>query len=140
MQADHERWLTFTMDDTTYCLPVDTVREVTLWNRPEPVPDAPPQAWGVINLRGDIVTVLDGQSLLGIPQKEPDDDTRVLTIEVDQEVIGFVVDSVHEIVLLDPAKVEAPVTPQAFMKGTCYHKNDLLVLLTLEDVHEQLGR
>ncbi len=122
-------WLTFSLDDTVYCLPVHQIREVTPWHRPEPVPSAPGIVEGIINLRGDIVTVVDGRALLGLAETEPGDDTRIMTLELPGETLGLTVDNVREIIDVDPAQIEPPPHAQPAILGTVQMDDMLVVAL-----------
>lgn len=122
-------WLTFSLDETLYCIPVSHIREVSPWSRPEPVPAAPAIVEGIINQRGDIVTVISGRRLLALDEAQSDDDTRIMTLELGQEVIGMTVDRVREIIELKESDIEPPPTPQAVLQGTCQVGEELVVAL-----------
>lgn len=60
------------------------------------MPGAPSFVLGIINLRGNVVTVLDGRHRFGLPPKEPDDASRVIVVDAFEKVVGLLVDSVSK--------------------------------------------
>lgn len=129
-----QKWLTFRLDETCYCLPVRQVREVAHFQPPEPVPGAPAVVSGIINQRGDVVTVLDGRALLGLAAQEATDDSRIMTLELEHEVVGVVVDQVQEIIELDSAEIEPPPEAQRLILGTYQQGDSLLVALNPDQI------
>ena len=72
------------------------------------VPKTPPYIKGVINLRGDIIPVMELRTRLDIPEIEKDDDTRIIIIDVNKISYGIIVDSVSEVIEIDEAQIESP--------------------------------
>ena len=100
------QWVTFKLDDEVYGINVMQVQEVVRLPEIAPVPGAPMYVMGIINLRGNVVTVIDTRQRFGLSQKEPDDSTRIVITEVDKQVIGILVDSVAEVVNLSTSEIE----------------------------------
>lgn len=100
------QWVTFKLDDEIYGINVMQVQEVVRLPEIAPVPGAPMSVMGIINLRGNVVTVIDTRQRFGLSQKEPDDATRIIITEVDKQVIGILVDSVAEVVNLSTSEIE----------------------------------
>ncbi|GGO77117.1 chemotaxis protein CheW [Marinobacterium nitratireducens] len=131
----YHQWATFKVDDELFGIDVMQVKEVLRFSEITPVPGAEHFILGIINLRGNVVTVIDTRRLFGLPDTDVSDETRVIVVEFnDQEVIGLVVDSVDEVINLPQNEVErAPnvsgdETSRRFVQGVCYH-NDLLIIL-----------
>ena len=101
------QWVTFRLGDETYAINVMQVQEVLRMTEIAPVPGAPDFVLGIINLRGNVVTVIDARARIGLPSKEFDDDTRIVIIEAGPQVVGIVVDSVAEVMYVKEAEVEA---------------------------------
>ena len=132
------QWVTFQLEEETYGINVMQVREVLRYSEIAPVPGAPSYVIGIINLRGNVVTVIDTRRLFGLPPVPTDDDTRIIVIEYnEQEVIGIVVDSVDEVINLPQNDVDrAPSvssdeSTRRFVQGVCYHNNVLIILLDI---------
>ncbi len=134
----YHQWATFRVDDELYGIDVMQVKEVLRFSEITPVPGADTSILGIINLRGNVVTVIDTRQMFGLPMVPYDDDTRVIVVEFnEQEVIGLVVDSVDEVINLPHNDVDrAPSvsgddSTKRFVQGVCYHNNILIILLDL---------
>ncbi|HIV16167.1 MAG TPA: chemotaxis protein CheW [Candidatus Avisuccinivibrio pullicola] len=130
------RWVTFQLDREIYGVNVMQVREVLRYSDIAPVPGAPAYVLGIINLRGNVVTVIDTRMRFGLPSAEITDNTRIMIIESEKQVIGILVDSVAEVVDLDTADIDD--TPNVgteesakFICGVCNRNNELLILIDL---------
>ena len=98
--ARHAKVLLFTLAGHLHCAFLGSVREVVPLKPMTPLPGAPAQVCGLINLRGTIVTVLDAtMSEYGVPSSGPT--ASILLVELGTRVAGVVVDQVHDIGLLD---------------------------------------
>lgn len=127
------RWVTFSLDGETYGVNVMQVQEVLKLTEVAPVPGAPDYVLGIINLRGNVVTVVDTRRLFGLPPRDSDDATRIVILEVDGQVVGILVDSVAEVFELDPSRVETAPTVGSeegsrYIQGV-YSQDDRLVVL-----------
>ena len=92
------QWVTFKLDNETYGINVMRVQEVLRYTEIAPVPGAPSYVLGIINLRGNVVTVIDTRQRFGLDTVEVSDNTRIVIIEADKQVVGIMVDSVAEVV------------------------------------------
>ena len=102
------RWVTFQLEKEVYGVNVMQVQEVLRYTEIAPVPGAPDYVLGIINLRGNVVTIIDTRMRFGLSPAEITDNTRIIIIEVDKQVVGILVDKVSEVVDLyqheiDPA-------------------------------------
>ena len=92
------QWVTFRLEEERYGINVMQVQEVLRMTEIAPVPGAPDYVLGIINLRGNVVTVMDTRKRFGLMPTEPDDATRIVIIEADEQVVGILVDSVAEVI------------------------------------------
>lgn len=99
--------VTFRLKDETYGINVMQVQEVLRVSEIAPVPGAPPYVLGIVNLRGNVVTVIDTRSRFGLPTTELSDASRIVIIESEEQVVGILVDSVAEVVELGEADIDA---------------------------------
>ncbi|GGB92861.1 chemotaxis protein CheW [Marinobacterium zhoushanense] len=134
----YHQWATFRVDNELYGIDVMQVKEVLRYSEITPVPGADASVLGIINLRGNVVTVIDTRQMFRMPRAQPDDETRVIVVEFNEsEVIGLVVDSVDEVLNLPQNDVDrAPnasgeETSKRFVQGVCYHNGLLIILLDL---------
>lgn len=102
---------------------------------------APDYVRGIINLRGEIVTVIDLRQKFGIETEEINENMRVVIVESQGENIGLLVDRIDDIVIADPKLIEPPpsnvsgVTGE-FFTGILKTENSLITIL---DIHNLLS-
>ena len=130
------QWVTFRLDQETYGINVMQVQEVLRVSEIAPVPGAPGYVLGIVNLRGNVVTVIDTRKRFGLPPKEVDDATRIVIIEVEGQVIGVLVDSVAEVLDLRASAIE--IAPNVgndesakYIQGVASINGELLILIDL---------
>jgi purine-binding chemotaxis protein CheW len=130
------QWVTFQLEEETYGINVMQVREVLRYTEIAPVPGAPDYVLGIINLRGNVVTVIDTRSRFGLMQGEITDNTRIIVIESERQVIGILVDSAAEVVYLRSSEIDT--TPSVgtdesskFIQGVSNRDGKLLILVDL---------
>ena len=130
------QWVTFQLEEETYGINVMQVREVLRYTEIAPVPGAPDYVLGIINLRGNVVTVIDTRSRFGLMPGETSDNTRIIVIESERRVIGILVDSVAEVVYLRSSEIDT--TPSVgtdesskFIQGVSNRDGKLLILVDL---------
>ena len=131
------RWVTFQLEKEVYGVNVMQVQEVLRYTEIAPVPGAPDYVLGIINLRGNVVTIIDTRMRFGLSPAEITDNTRIIIIEVDKQVVGILVDRVSEVVDLyqheiDPAPNVGIDANSKFIKGVCYRNDCLMILIDLE--------
>lgn len=131
------QWVTFRLENETYGVNVMQVQEVLRYSDIAPVPGAPSYVLGIINLRGNVVTVIDTRARFGLMPDEITDNTRVVIIESNKQVIGILVDSVAEVVYMKASEIEpAPNVgtddSAKFIRGVCNRDNELLILVDLD--------
>lgn len=130
------QWVTFKLENETYGVNVMQVQEVLRYTEIAPVPGAPDYVLGIINLRGNVVTVIDTRLKFGLMPAEVTDSSRIIIIEAEKQVVGILVDSVAEVVYLkaseiDPAPSVGTEESARFIQGVSNRKEDLLILVDL---------
>ena len=130
------QWVTFWLGDECYGVNVMQVQEVLRITEIAPVPGAPDYVIGIINLRGNVVTIIDMRSRFGLKPKQADDDSRIIILESDDQVIGMLVDGVREVVDLRASAIDS--TPHVgngesskYIQGVRSKNKELLILLDL---------
>lgn len=131
------QWVTFRLDNETYGINVMQVQEVLRHTEIAPVPGAPGYVLGIVNLRGNVVTVIDTRQRFGLMPAEVTDQTRIVIIEAERQVVGILVDSVAEVVYLRQSEIEtAPHVGNdesaKFIQGVCNKNDELLILVDLD--------
>jgi purine-binding chemotaxis protein CheW len=95
--AAETKIVVFRVGQQEYAVSIGAVKEVGPWTQPVPIPEAPPLVEGVINLRGDIIPVIDLGRLFHTARLKAPEDSRTIVMEVDGQQAGFVVDDVTEV-------------------------------------------
>ncbi len=136
------QWVTFALDQESYGINVMQVQEVLPMTEIAPVPGAPSYVMGIINLRGNVVTVIDTRMRFGLTQKEPGEENRIVVIETEDQVAGVLVDSVAEVPYVRESQIDtAPNAGNAdasrYIHGVVSQEDALLILI---DVNRLLNR
>ena len=132
----HRQCVTFRLDEEVYGINVMLVQEVLRVTDIAPVPGAPGYVVGIINLRGNVVTVIDTRMRFGLPTREMDDTTRIVIIEAEKQTVGIVVDSVAEVVDIYSNEIESAPNvgndeTARYIEGVVSRRDDLLILVDL---------
>ena len=135
------QWVTFHLENEKYGIKVMQVQEVLRMTEIAPVPGAPHYVIGIINLRGSVVTVIDTRRRFNLPDVETDDETRIVIVEANNNVVGILVDSVAEVVDLKVSEIEtAPNVgndeSSKYIQGVSSREDELLILV---DVNKLLS-
>jgi len=132
----HRQCVTFRLDEETYGINVMLVQEVLRITEIAPVPGAPSYVIGIINLRGNVVTVIDTRMRFGLSTKEMDDATRIVIIETEAQTVGIIVDSVAEVVDIYAEEIESAPNvgndeTARYIEGVVSRDDVLLILIDL---------
>ncbi|MFD2112965.1 chemotaxis protein CheW [Thiorhodococcus fuscus] len=135
-QGPSSAFVTFSLAEETYAIDVLQVQEVLKLTDIAPVPGVPDFILGIINLRGDVVTVIDARRRMALPDREPDDASRIVIIDVDNQNVGILVDAVAEVVQISPDAVDpAPAVgndqTSRFILGVTSTAEGLTILIDL---------
>lgn len=136
IQGQHEV-LTFTLGAEEYAIDILSVQEIRGYDRVTAIANAPPFIKGVINLRGDIVPIIDLRIKFNLGHVSYDQFTVVIILNVRQRVVGVVVDAVSDVVSLAVADIKPP--PQlssaldlTYLKGVATYGERMLILVDIE--------
>jgi purine-binding chemotaxis protein CheW len=142
-QMDTAQFLTFKLGDEVFALNIGKVREVLDFTSVTKVPQTPDFMRGVINLRGNVVPVVDMRLKFGLSQTEKTVNTCIIIteIEVDREktVVGAMADSVQEVLDLEPEQIEPPprigskLNIESIM-GMGKHNDQFIIILNIDKV------
>jgi purine-binding chemotaxis protein CheW len=100
--------IAFALGNEQYALETRYVREVVRLTDCTPLPGAPPFLLGVLNLRGDILAVMDLRSFFGIAEQAPTDLSRVLVLGAERAELGLLADAAYEVRSLRADEVLEP--------------------------------
>jgi len=137
------QYLTFRLEDEIFALDVAQVREVLDMSTITKVPGTPDFMRGVINVRGNVVPVMDLRVKFGMSRTESSVDTRIIVMEIlmDREVtvLGTLADSVNEVIDLNASQIEPPPNigmrwRTEFIRGIGKRNDMFIILLDIDRV------
>lgn len=129
--------VTFTISHEEFGLDILRVQEIIRTMEITRVPRAPEFVEGVINLRGKVIPIIDLRRRFGMESKKHDSHTRIIVVEIHSMVVGFVVDSVSEVLRISSSTVEPPPAVVAgveseYISGVGKLQDRLLILIDLD--------
>lgn len=125
----------FQLGAEEYAVPITSVQEIIMVQQGTRIPHAPSFVEGVINLRGHIIPVIDGRKKFKLDNHSNNrtSDTRIMVLEIDEEMMGLIVDSVSEVIHLSAKDIEPPPiemdSENNFLWGVGKYNDRLLILL-----------
>lgn len=130
------RWVTFRLAEEIYGINVMQVQEVLRMTEIAPVPGAPSSVLGIINLRGNVVTVVDTRELFGLMREDVTDQTRIMIVECNKIIVGLLVDSVAEVVNLQNTDIDSAPNigneeNSKYIQGVYSKNGEILILVDL---------
>jgi purine-binding chemotaxis protein CheW len=116
------------------------VQEIIRMTNITKIPQSSNYVKGIINLRGRIIVVINLNVIMGMESKEHDENTRIIIADIGETVMGFIVDSVSEVIRLPQSNVEqAPAViankiGTEYVRGVGKMEDRLLILLDLDKI------
>ena len=102
------RFLTFTLEDNVYGLPIRFVIEIIGIHTATKVPETPDFVKGIINLRGRIIPLIDVRLKFGKEEIPYDERTCIIVIDVNSVALGLIVDKVDDVLTLEDDQIALP--------------------------------
>ncbi len=134
--ADTIQVVSFKLGSEEYGVDIAQVQEINRMVAITHVPRAPQFMEGVINLRGQLIPIIDLRTRFGMPRAENTKNTRIVVTEVGTKRVGMVVDSVSEVLRLPVAQIEAAPdmitgVDTEYIRGVGKIEDRLIILLDL---------
>jgi purine-binding chemotaxis protein CheW len=135
--------LTVRLQDELFAVEASRVREILDLVPITEVPNAPAFVGGLINVRGRVVPLADLRVMFGMDRPEPDEDTRIVVMEVDIDgeptIAGILADKVHDVTDIDAASIEeAPKVGMRwrpeFVKGIGKRNGGFIIIPDMERI------
>ncbi len=129
--------VTFHVGDEEFGVEILKVQEIIRMMGITRVPRAPDFVEGVINLRGRVIPIIDLRKRFGMSSREHDKHTRIIVVEINNVIVGFIVDSVSEVLRIPKDTVEEPPAiisgiESDYFSGVGKLEDRLLILLDLD--------
>ncbi|MCG2735830.1 MAG: chemotaxis protein CheW [Candidatus Methanoperedenaceae archaeon] len=128
----------FNIGSEEFGIEIKKVQEIIRMPNITEIPRAPSFVKGVINLRGRIIVVISLNVILGIGCREYNANTRIIVVDIDSTVMGFIVESVSEVLHISSKDVELPsplITSKIqseYIEGVGKLDDRLLILLNID--------
>ena len=104
--SNEKQYISFSLADQDFCVDIMTVREIRGGSKPTPVPHAPEEVLGVINLRGAVIPVVDFSARLGFGRLEEKDTHVTIILAVGARLVGILVEAVCDIITIDDSTIQ----------------------------------
>ena len=136
-EGDLLQLVTFRIGDEEFGVDILSVQEIIRLMQITMVPHAAAFIEGVINLRGKVIPVINMRTRFSLPAVEHDANTRIVVMEFNQKIVGFLVDGVSEVLRI-PASTVEPAPPvvcgigSEYIRGVGKLEDRLLILLDLD--------
>jgi purine-binding chemotaxis protein CheW len=133
----------FRIGNETFGVRIASVREIVRVPEITAVPSAPETVEGVINLRGKIIPVMDLRKRFGHVDLQPNKKNRILVVELDNKLVGLIVNAASEVLKIPPSDIEPPGTvfaegESSYVTGVAKLKGRLIILLDVDKLlHQQ---
>lgn len=130
--------VTFQLAREEYAIDILQVQEIVMMTRITRMPKAPHFIEGIVNLRGQMIPIIDMRKRFGLAEAEHDSDTRIIIVDIG-EIVGMIVDGVRDVIRL-PDSAISPPPPMIqgisadYLKGIGQFDERLLIMLDLEKV------
>jgi purine-binding chemotaxis protein CheW len=126
----------FRIGNETFGVRIGSVREIVRVPEITAVPSAPETVEGVINLRGKIIPVMDLRKRFGQSDVKPDKKNRILVVELENKLVGLIVNAASEVLKISPSEIEAPGNlfaegESGYVTGVGKLKGRLIILLDI---------
>ena len=142
MEGDMNQLISFEVGNEEYGLDILGVKEVIRIREITRLPKAPSFVKGIINLRGDVIPIIDLRDKFGLENQEYTDMTRVIVVDVDEKLVGMVVDAASQVVRIPADQIEPPPPivgglSTEYIKGVGKLDERLVILLNIDRILTQ---
>lgn len=133
-----QKFVVFRVQDEEYGLNIQQVNEILVWQETTKYPQAEDLIFGIINLRGTIIPIIDLKKRLYGAPLERQDNTRIIIANNGDLILGIIVDEVIEVIVLNDDMIEAPpdfvARINTGVSGVGKLPNRLLILLDINKI------
>lgn len=131
--------VSFRLAKEEYGLNIMRVQEIILIGEITEVPEVPEYIRGLINLRGQVIPIVDLRKRFGLEACESTEHTRIIVVNAQDTTFGIVVDAVSEVQRIDEEQIEPPPTglvglEHAYIHGLVKMEDKIMILLNLEGI------
>jgi purine-binding chemotaxis protein CheW len=133
-QAGRE-YLSFVLGDAQYCIDILKVQEIRTYEAPTRIANTPAFIKGVMNLRGNIVPIIDLRVKFGLPEQRYD--TVVIVLNIAKRTVGVVVDGVSDVINVPASEIKPPpelggALDTQYLQGLATVNGQMMILIDIE--------
>lgn len=137
ISTEASRFLIFSLCSEQYAVPLLNVKEVIAMTEITPVPYSPPHFKGIMNLRGQVISVIDLRQKLRMPKADASAETAIIILDLSPLSLGIIVDSVESVLAVDQKEIQPPPDVGAgsntsYIRGVTRKDKKLILLLDIE--------
>ncbi len=127
------------LNDVQYGIDILTIHEILKMPALTRLPNTPSFIKGVLNLRGNVLPVVNVRMRFGLPESRITDSTRIIVVEVGTKLIGLLVEEVFQVIRIPKNKIDTPNeliegVSVEFIQGVGRLKDRLIILLKLDNM------
>lgn len=144
--AEKREFLTFVLGDESYALDIMIVKEIRGYEAVTKIANAPDYIKGVINLRGDIVPIIDLRLKFAIGEATYNEFTIVIMLNIGERIVGIVVDEVSDVIKVDEQDIKPPpefgvAFDSTYLYGLAPIDDLMVILINIESLitSDELG-
>ena len=131
------RFLCFSLGKEKFAIPLLQVKEVIANTETTSIPQAPSYFKGIMNLRGQVISIIDLRSKLKVGKTETTQETTIIILDINNLSIGVIVDSVDQVIAYEPGTISDPPDHDSSIKadyivGVARDKEYLTLVLDLQ--------
>lgn len=131
-----KQYVVFKLSNESYAVDIMNVSEITEPKKSTKVPNAPDFVEGIINLRGEIIPIIDLKKRFDIDNNSKSTDRRIIVVNVENKNVGFMVDTADEVITIDEKDIDPPSniitkSDRQFITGIGKVEDRILIILDL---------
>lgn len=131
--------VTFKLGEEQFAVDILKVQEINRMTDITKIPSSPSHVEGVVNLRGRVIPVVNMRRKLGLSEREYDEHSRIMIMDIHGTVMGLIVDGVDEVLRIPSSTVEPPPpmsmgVSTEYIKGIAKLEDRLIILVDLKSV------
>lgn len=135
------KYVIFKIENEYYGIAIESVIAIEKMENITRIPNSPKHIKGVINLRGDVVTLISLRNKINIKDKDIDNNSRIIVVSKDEITVGLIVDSSSEVIEINPENIDGPPSTSekessTYISGIGKVNDRLIMLLDLSKILE----
>ena len=104
--SQKQQFVVFFLADEVYGVDADQVRDITSVSEITVLPDMPDFVEGTIDLRGQVITIIDLRKRFGLPERQEQNENRIIILEREGTPIGMIIDKVSDVIRLPTSSID----------------------------------